>query len=46
VPGSVPERKRSIWEVGQIRVSDGGPDGDVATAAGNATFLRQGVLVP
>jgi hypothetical protein len=46
VPGSAPERQRSVWEVGQVQVSDGGPDGDVATPAGNATFLRQGVVSP
>jgi hypothetical protein len=46
VPGSVPERERSIWAVDQVQVYDGGPDGDVATASGDNVFLRQGIFVP
>ena len=33
-------------ECRQVVVWDGGPDGDVATAAGDTPFLRQGVFVP
>jgi ABC-type phosphate transport system substrate-binding protein len=45
VPGSVPEGKRSIWELGQVIVNDGGPDGVVSTDP-NTVFERQGVFVP
>jgi TolB protein len=44
-PGAVPENKRSNWNVGQIRVWDGGADGLAATTP-NSLFLRQGVFVP
>ena len=44
-PGVVREGARSIWQMGQIEVLDGGPDGDVDTAD-NAVFARQGVFVP
>lgn len=44
-PGTVLENKRSIWELGQIQVFDGGPDG-VASTAGNSLFAVQGVFVP
>ena len=46
VPGLVQGAKRAIWEMGQVQVLDGGPDGDVDTATGNTVFARQGVLVP
>ena len=45
VPGSVRETKRTIWQMGAIRVLDGGPDG-VASTPGNAVFATQGVFVP
>ena len=35
-----------IIEVGQVRVLDGGDDGDSATDDGAQTFLTQGVFVP
>src|SRR5205823_13860238 len=44
-PGVVKERKRSIWQLGQVQVYDGGPDGDADTLD-NSPFLRQGVFVP
>ena len=54
VPNSVIESKRTIWEIGQPRVMDAGPNGTgygagCPTACGDgdeATFLRQGVFVP
>jgi hypothetical protein len=46
VPGAVSDQRRTIWEVGQVNVYDGGPDGDVDTAAGNTLFATQGVFVP
>jgi uncharacterized repeat protein (TIGR01451 family) len=45
VPGSVKEQKRAIWELGQMRVFDGGPDGNPVTAD-NTLFAVQGVFVP
>ena len=46
IPGSVPEGERSIWEQGQVEVWDGGPDGAIATTAGDNVFLREGIFVP
>ena len=45
-PGTIKEGKRAIWELGQVEVLDGGPDGDVDTPAGAMVFLRQGIWVP
>jgi len=45
VPGTVLEGKRSNWEVGQVRLYDGGADG-VASTAGNTLFEDQGLFVP
>ena len=44
-PGMVREGARAVWELRQVEVIDGGPDGDVDTP-GNAVFARQGVFVP
>jgi VCBS repeat protein len=46
VPGAVLDALRAVWELGQIQVFDGGPDGDVDTASGNSLFAVQGVFVP
>ena len=45
VPGAVKEGQRAVWEIGQLTVSDGGPDGNTGTAP-NTVFARQGVFVP
>jgi WD40-like Beta Propeller Repeat len=45
VPGTVPEGKRTIWQLEQVRVVDGGADGDVDTTP-NTLFAVQGVFVP
>jgi hypothetical protein len=45
VPGVVTEGRRAIWQLGDIRLFDGGADGDAATAP-NALFARQGIFVP
>ncbi len=45
LPGSVTEGKRAVWQLGQVEVSDGGSDGNAATAP-NTPFLRQGIFVP
>ncbi len=43
-PGAAVEGKRAIWETGQVRVSDGGADGDPATADGDGPLPRAGSL--
>ena len=45
VPGAVPEGKRSVWDLGAIELTDGGPDGLAATAP-NQLFAKQGVFIP
>ena len=45
MPGLVSESKRTIWQMGDVRVLDGGPDGQASTT-GNTLFLKQGVFVP
>jgi hypothetical protein len=44
-PGAVTKSKRAIWQIGQVRVYDGGPDG-VASTADNTLFETQGVFIP
>jgi Tol biopolymer transport system component len=46
VPGTIGEGKRAVWELGQLRVFDGGSDGLASTAAGNTLFEVQGIFVP
>jgi hypothetical protein len=46
VPGLVGEGNRAIWELGEVSVFDGGPDGVASTTAGNTLFARQGIFVP
>ncbi|MGH2980161.1 MAG: hypothetical protein ACRDLQ_11085 [Solirubrobacterales bacterium] len=43
--GAVTEGKRSMWQLGQVRVNDGGPDGVVSTTP-NTLFAVQGLFVP
>jgi hypothetical protein len=45
VPGTAKSGHRAIWELTQLRVTDGGGDGNPATA-GNTDILAQGVFVP
>ena len=45
VPGMVVEGARSVWELGQLRLNDGGSTG-VAGAANATLFGTQGVFVP
>ena len=44
-PGIAAEGARAIWQLGQVEVLDGGPDGDADTPD-NAVFARQGLFVP
>jgi hypothetical protein len=46
IPGSVKHIKRSVWEYADVRVYDGGADGDGDTTADNTVFLRPGVFIP
>jgi phosphatidylinositol-3-phosphatase len=46
VPGSVEEGMRSIWELGQVQVYDGGADGVASTTADNTLYMDQGIFVP
>ena len=46
VPGAVTGGGRAIWELGQVKVYDAGPDGAVSTPDGSAPFAAQGVFVP
>ncbi len=34
-----------IWELGQLRVDDGGADGVAATGP-NTPYLKQGIFIP
>jgi Tol biopolymer transport system component len=45
VANSVRFGKRANWEIAQIHVFDGGPDG-IAATGGNTVFARQGIFVP
>ena len=45
VPGAVKDGKRAIVEIGQIQISDGGPDGLVSTTP-NTLFGVQGIFIP
>ena len=44
-PGAVVSGARAVWELGNIRVLDGGPDG-VAMTPDNTLFADQAVFVP
>jgi predicted acyl esterase len=46
VPGSVVAGKRTIWELQDVRVFDGGADGQAGTTGDNTLFEHQGVFVP
>ncbi len=45
VPGAVKDAKRSLVEIGQLTVTDGGPDGLVGTSP-NTLFAVQGIFIP
>jgi hypothetical protein len=46
VPGAIKEGKRAVWQLDQVRVYDGGADGDADTPGDNTLFLTQGVFIP
>ena len=45
VPGVVPEGKRAIWQLDQITLFDGGPNGDHSAGA-PTQFAAPGIFVP
>jgi hypothetical protein len=45
VPNAVKEGRRAVWEIGQVKVYDGGTSG-TAGASDAALFMNQGVFVP
>jgi hypothetical protein len=44
-PGVIKEGMRAMWQLGQVQVFDGGPDGLAATTP-NTLFAVQGIFVP
>jgi hypothetical protein len=46
LPGSVSAGARAIWQLGQVEIDDGGPDGAASTPDGAAPYAVQGVFVP
>jgi hypothetical protein len=46
VPGTVREGDRAIWQLDQVKVYDGGADGNPRTTSGNTVFAVQGIFVP
>ena len=44
-PNVIKQSMRTIWQLGQIEVLDGGADG-VASTTPNTVFARQGVFAP
>ena len=46
IPGAVGESKRSVWQLDQVRVFDGGADGDGDTVGDNTLFATAGLFVP
>jgi hypothetical protein len=45
VPGAIDEVKRSVWQLGEVEVYDGGSDG-LAVTEPNGVFARPGLFVP
>jgi hypothetical protein len=45
-PGAINEGTRAIWQTPDVKVYDGGPDGDADTIGGQTQFARPGVFVP
>jgi hypothetical protein len=45
VPGAAPEGARSVWQLTQVQVFDGGPDGETSTTP-NTLFMVQGYFTP
>jgi hypothetical protein len=46
VPNTVKEGRRAVWQIGQVKVYDGGADGVASTVADNTLFMDEGLFVP
>jgi Tol biopolymer transport system component len=46
VPGVVVEGRRTIWALDQVKLYDGGADGDASTTGDNTLFMDEGVFIP
>ena len=46
VPGLVTESRRTIWDLGQVKVYDGGSDGLASTTGDNTLLADEGVFIP
>jgi Tol biopolymer transport system component len=46
VAGAVADGLRTVWQMGQVRVFDGGADGEGSTTGDNTLFLTQGIFIP
>jgi Tol biopolymer transport system component len=46
VPGAALEGKRAVWQLGHVKVYDGGSDGLASTTADNTLFMDQGIFIP
>jgi hypothetical protein len=46
VPNTVKEGRRAVWQIGQVRVYDGGADGSASTTADNTLFMDEGLFAP
>jgi TolB protein len=45
-PGVALEGRRSVWELGQVKIYDGGADGLASTTGDNTLFMDEGIFVP
>jgi dipeptidyl aminopeptidase/acylaminoacyl peptidase len=46
VPNTVKEGRSSVWELGQVKVYDGGSDGAAGTLGDNTLFMDEGLFIP
>jgi len=46
IPGSAVSGSRAVWELQNVQVFDGGPDGTASTTSGNTLFADDAIFVP
>ena len=46
IPLAIEGSRRTVWELDNVRVYDGGPDEDADTASDNSLLATQGIFVP
>jgi hypothetical protein len=46
VPGVIKDGKTAVWEMGRVKIYDGGDDGVGSTQADNDLFAGQGLFIP